>query len=114
MKKIGLYISVVAAILLLSSVNLKAQSRVSFRRGSNSATVSGTLAPRGVRTYFLRAKRGQTVTATLSSGNGKVDFTQRQVHDTQFSETLEENGDAQIIIDNHGGRTRYSLTVSIQ
>ncbi len=82
--------------------------------GSNSASISGTLARGGARIYVLRASRGQTLSATLSSGNGKVDFTQGSVHDTQYSMTLDETGDVQIVIDNHGGATRYTLTISIQ
>ncbi len=115
MKKLGMYISVLTMVLLLASVNSTAQTtRIKFKRGSNSATVSGTLAPSGVRTFVLRARSGQSITATISSKNGKVDFTQRAVHDTQFQETVEANGDVRIIIDNHGARTRYTLTVSIQ
>ncbi|MGI8554793.1 MAG: hypothetical protein ACR2LT_00320 [Pyrinomonadaceae bacterium] len=114
MKKLAMYISILTMVLLFASVNLTAQTRIKFKRGRNSATVSGTLAPSGARTYVLRARRGQNVTATLSSANGKIDFTQRAVHDTQFNETVDESGDVRIMIDNHGGRTRYTLTVSIQ
>lgn len=113
-KKIGVYALTIAMMMLLTSSDLMAQTRVNFRRGSNSATVSGKLGPGGVRSYVLRASRGQVLTATLSSSNGKVDFTQGNLHDTQFSMTLENNGDAIIMIDNHGGSTRYTLTISIQ
>ena len=104
----------IAAILLLAASSLTAQTRVRFKRGTNSATVSGRLGKGGVRSYVLRASAGQSLTATLSSGNGKVDFTQGNVHDTQFNRTLDYNGDVEIMIDNHGGPTNYTLTISIQ
>ena len=103
-----------AAIVLLTTSSLTAQTRVRFRRGTNSATVSGRLGRGGVRSYVLRASAGQSLTATLSSGNGKVDFTQGSVHDTQYNRTLDYNGDVEIVIDNHGGPTNYTLTISIQ
>ncbi len=103
-----------AAIVLLTASSLTAQTRVRFRRGTNSATVSGRLGRSGVRSYVLRASAGQSLSATLSSGNGKVDFTQGSVHDTQYNRTLDYNGDVEIVIDNHGGPTNYTLTISIQ
>ena len=115
LKKFGLYSLVLSLILILADSDVLAQSRIQFRRGSSSATVSGTIPANGMRSYVLRAGRGQSLTATLSSGNGKVDFTQGNLHDTQFSRILERNGDVYIDIDNHGNRaTKFSLTVSIQ
>ena len=115
LKKIGFSLSVVSLVLILTSSDVFAQARIHFRRGSNSASVSGNIAANAVRSYVLRARRGQTLTATLSSGNGRVDFTQGNLHDSQFSRMLERNGDIYIDIDNHGNRaTRFTLTVSIQ
>lgn len=115
LKKIGLKFLVLAMIGLMSISDTLAQTRISFRRGSSSATVSGTLAPGATRGYVLRAARGQTLSATLSSGNGRVDFTQGNLHDTQYSQYVERNGDVYISVDNHGNRaTRFTLTVSIQ
>lgn len=96
--------------------SLAQTSRIRFARGANSATVRGTIRPgTGVRKYVLRASRGQTLTATLSSGNGKCDFTQGEYEDTQYSQQIERNGDVTFSIDNHGSRaTTFTLTVSIQ
>lgn len=102
-------------VVMISSSDLTAQTRIRFRRGSSSATVSGTLAAGVTRGFVLGARRGQILTATLSSGNGRVDFTQGDYHDTQYSTTVGRNGDVYISIDNHGNRaTRYTLTISIQ
>jgi len=38
---------------------------------------------------------------SLSSGNGSVDFTQGNLHDSQFSRMLDGNGVVYIDIDNH-------------
>lgn len=115
LKKINLLLSVVSLVLILTGQDSFAQARIQFRRGSNSASVSGTIPSNGVKTYVLRARRGQTLTATLSSGNGKVDFTAGNLHDSQYSRVLESNGDVYIDIDNHGNRpTKFTLTVSIQ
>lgn len=113
-KKLATVALTLAMILWLTGADLMAQTRVRFARGRNSATVSGKLAPSGARSYVLRAGAGQTLTATLSSGNGKVDFTQGSVHDTQFSTTVETTGDVRVDIDNHGNATNYTLTISIQ
>jgi hypothetical protein len=114
LRKLTVKLLAIAMLLVLTTSDLMAQTRVRFARGRNSATVSGTIGPGQMRTYVLRAMAGQSVIATVSSGNGKVDFTDRNIHDTQYSETTERNGDIYIRIDNHGRSTRYTLTISIQ
>ncbi len=115
LKKIGLKISIFTLVLFMTATDATAQTRIRFTRGSNSATVSGTLAAGATRGFVLRASRGQNLTGTLSSANGKADFTQGNLHDTQYSQTVEQNGDVYISIDNHGNRaTRFTMTISIQ
>lgn len=108
-----------ALAVLLATADLMAQSRISFKRGSSSATVSGTIGVnRGVagpnyRSYVLRAGAGQTISATVSSGNGKVAF----VDNDQTSVTIQANRshDYVLRIYNGGeGSTKYTITVSIQ
>lgn len=115
LKKIGVNFLILSMMMLITCADLFAQTRIRFRRGSSSATVSGTLGPGVTRGYVLGARRGQVLSATLSSGNGRVDFTQGNLHDTQYSMTVERNGDVYISVDNHGSRaTRFTMTVSIQ
>jgi hypothetical protein len=116
MNRIGMKVMAVAfaLALMVSTVTASPRTRVRFRPGTNSTTVTGKLAANGLKTYVLRAKQGQTLTATLSSTNGKVDFTQANVHDTQYSFTVETTGDVEVMIDNHGGLTNYVLTISVQ
>ncbi len=114
-KKIGLKISVLAMIFFMTAADLTGQTRIRFARGSSWATMTGTLAAGATKGFVLRAMQGQVLTGTLSSTNGKADFTQGNLHDTQYSQTVEENGDVYISIDNHGrGATRFTLTISIQ
>jgi hypothetical protein len=115
-KKISLKFLIVAMIGLMSITDLSAQTRVRFARGRSSASFTGTIRPgTSIRTYVLRASEGQTLTATLSSGNGKCDFTQGSYEDTQYSQVIEETGDVTFSIDNHGNKaTTFTLTISVK
>ncbi len=115
LKNFGLKITVLAMILLTAVSDSSAQTRIRFKRGSSSATISGTLAAGATRGFVLRATQGQVLSGTLSSTNGKADFTQGSLHDTQYSQTVESNGDVYISVDNHGTRaTKFTMTISIQ
>jgi hypothetical protein len=106
---------IVALIGMMTVTDSFAQTRIRFARGRSSATVTGSLAAGATRGFVLGARAGQTLTATLSCGNGKCDFTQGDLHDTQYSHYVESNGDVYISIDNHGSRgTNFTMTVSIQ
>ena len=106
-------------LFVMSVTDLSAQTRISFRRGATSATVTGTIGVnRGVaganyRTYVVGARSGQTISATVSSGNGSVVFTDNDR--TSLRPRTTYNGDYEISIYNGGARnTSYSLTVSIR
>jgi hypothetical protein len=115
-RKLGVKILILAMMSVMLTTDSLAQTRIRFARGRSSASVSGTVRPgTRVRTYVLRAMAGQTLTATISSGNGKCDFTQGEYEDTQYSQLIEETGDVVFSIDNHGSRaTTFTLTVSIK
>lgn len=119
MKRTGSMVLAWAIMILLTTADLAAQSRIRFKRGSSSATVSGNIGVnRGVaganyRSYVLRAGAGQTISATVSSRNGKVVFAEND----QTSYTIQTDGarDYVLRIYNGGARnTSYTLTVSIQ
>lgn len=115
LKKLSAKVLILSIVLMFTVSDLTAQTQIRFRRGSNSATISGTLGAGVTRGYYLRARQGQALTATVSSTNGKVDFTQGSLHDSQYSMTVEENGNVYISLDNHGNRaTKFTMTVSIQ
>ena len=115
LKKFGLKMTITAMIFTAAVSNLTAQTRINFKRGSSSATLKGTLAAGATKGYRLRASQGQKLSGTLSSANGKADFTQGALHDTQYSQTVEADGDVYISVDNHGTRpTTFTMTISIQ
>lgn len=115
LKKTSLRASIIVMICFLLATDSLSQTRIRFARGSTSASVSGTIPAGGERTYVLGARRGQTLSATLSCRNGKCDFAQGALHDTQYSQYIETNGDVYITIHNHGkNSTRFTMTVSIQ
>ena len=115
LKKLGSKILVLMMICVMFSTDSLAQTRIRFGKGKSSASVSGSMAANGARSYVLGARRGQTLTATVSCGNGKCDFAQGDLHDTQYSEYVESNGDVTITLHNHGTRsTNFTMTVSIQ
>jgi hypothetical protein len=104
-------LAVVAAIFCLVSVGL-ADIRLRFARGRTSATVSGRIA-RGDRIcYIAGARRGQTLTATLSSRSGQVQIFESG--DTSYTTYIDYSGDQTICVDNLEGATTYTLTVSIR
>lgn len=118
MKKL---VSLALAVMLvvLANTSISAQTRISFKRGSSSATRTGTIGVnRGVaganyRSYVLRARAGQTISATVSSRNGKVYFTDND--ETSYSVYTDSAGDYVLRIYNGGANsTNYTLTVSIQ
>lgn len=114
-KKLSAKILILSVVLMFTVSDLTAQTQIRFRRGSNSATIAGSLGAGVTRGYYLRARSGQVLTATVSSTNGKVDFTQGSLHDSQYSMTVENDGNVYISLDNHGNRaTKYTMTVSIQ
>jgi hypothetical protein len=119
MKKTVSTILALAMTVLLASAEITAQSRIRFRRGSSSASVSGRIGVnRGVaganyRSYVIRANGGQTISATLSSGNGKVAFAEND--QTSYTIETDSSRDYELHIYNGGANnTSYTLTVSIQ
>lgn len=119
MKRSISMILALAVVVLLTTADLAAQSRIRFKRGSSSATVSGRIGVnRGVaganyRSYVLRAGAGQTISATVSSANGKVAFAEND--QTSYSIQTDRSRDYVLRIYNGGASgTSYTLTVSIQ
>lgn len=106
-------------VFLLTAADAAGQRRIRFQRGATSATVSGQIGVnRGVaganyRSFVLRAGAGQTISATLSSGNGRVWF----VENDQTSYSVQTHGTRDYVIRIYNGgehSTNYTLTVSIQ
>ena len=93
------------------SVNAALDTRIRFARRRTSATVSGAVGSGRRVCYVAGAREGQTLTATLSSRTGKAQIFESG--DTSYNLSVEISGDQSICVDNLGGATRYTLTVSI-
>jgi hypothetical protein len=115
LKKMMTQVLALAMISLLFSSEVFSQTRINFRRGSTSASVSGSLAPGAARSFVLTAKSGQNLRANISSGSGNVRFSDPEGPGTLTSiEYVTESGDNAIYIANNGKKaTNFTLTVSI-
>jgi hypothetical protein len=109
----------IALTLLLTSADLAAQTRISFKRGSSSATLSGRIgvnkgvAGANYRAFVVRAGAGQTIAATVSSNNGKVAFAEND--QTTYTINTDSARDYELHIYNGGEKSAtYTLTVSIR
>jgi hypothetical protein len=110
LRKLAVRFLGIGIILLVSGSFAMAQRRVNFARGRTSATVSGALNPGRANTFAVRCFRGQLIRAYVRSGNGRVDF----AGESTYSVMTDRNGDYFITVLNHGGTTRFTLTITIQ
>ena len=102
----------VAAIAAFCNVAALADTRIRFAKGRTSATVTGRVSRGGRVCYFAGARTGQQFNATVSSRSGKVAIFESG--ETSYSYEVERTGDQSVCVDNLGGATSYSLTVSIR
>lgn len=116
-----------AAILILPAVVVcEAQSparRVSFAHGKSSAMVSDSVPPNHVNSYVLHIRKGQKISARVTSTNGKVDLDGDNIGGGQFDEPgtttfnvpVDETGDYNVYVRNRGkAATRFTLTVTVR
>ena len=108
-----LFLSFFVTILIISPSLASAQDiRIRFAKGRTSATMTGRVGSGGRVCYFASAKKGQSFNATLSSKSGKVAIF--ETGETSYSYVIELSGDQSVCVDNMGGATTYTLTVSIR
>lgn len=101
---------VLVLILLISSFSVFAQTRIRFARGTTSTSVSGIVGGYGERSFILRARYGQYLSANLSSRNGCVKFSNGA---TSISYTTDSGSNYLYLSNGCGRQTRFTLTVSI-
>jgi hypothetical protein len=97
-------------ILVVSTPDLLAQTRIRFARGRTSTTVSGSLSGMGERDYVLAARYGQYLSANVSSRNGCVIF---NTGATSAGYTTDAGNNWLRVMNTCRGRTSYTMTVSI-
>lgn len=73
-RKIGVKFLALALILMGAGNEVFAQTRIVFRRGATAATVTGRIGAMSERRFVLGARRGQYLSATVSSTNGCIEF----------------------------------------
>lgn len=114
LKKTCLQVVALALVLILSGAHLVAQTRISFRRGSSSATVRGKIGAKGYGEYVVNGRAGQVMSIEITSGNGAVVVNAGTASGKSFSVDM-TGGDHLLSIVNTGrGATNYTLTVSIR
>jgi hypothetical protein len=103
-----------ALILILSSSDSLAQKRISFRKGTSSATVRGKIGARGYLEYLVNGQAGQVMSIEITSGNGAVVINAGTASGKSFSLDM-SGGDHMLSVVNTGkSATNYTLTVSIR
>jgi hypothetical protein len=104
------------ALLLLNAVESRTQTRIQIPKGRTSTTISRIIPASSDDflewIFLVRAKKGQTMTVTLRSNNGKVYFTGTK--EKRVRRYLKETGDQSIAIINDGKATRFWMTISIR
>ena len=96
--------------------------RLQFKRGTSSATVTGKVSIALPDTYLVGARAGQVMTVHLTSPHKSVRFmvmsptTRNLVADNarNWTGTLPETGDYQVLIDADERNRTYSMTISIK
>lgn len=113
-KKTSLKVVALALVLVFSGIDLMAQKRISFRRGTSSATVRGRIGANGYLEYMVNGRAGQVMSIQITSGNGNVVVNAGTATGKNFSLDM-TGGDHMLSIVNPGhGATTYVLTVSIK
>lgn len=104
----------VLLMLVLTSVDVLAQKRITFRRGASSATVRGRIGPNGYLEYLINGRAGQVMSIRIISGNGAVTVNAGTASGKDFSLDMSGGDHLLSIVNTAGTATNYTLTVSIR
>ncbi len=110
MRKLNAKAFILMLILIISSSDLLAQTRIRFARGRTSATVSGSIYGGDQRTYVLGARYAQYLSANVSSRNGCVVFSDGT---TSIGYTTRSGSNYLYLSNGCGSTTTFTVTVSI-
>jgi hypothetical protein len=114
LRKTCLQVVALSSMLIVSIAPLAAQTRISFRRGSSSATVRAKIGAQGYLEHVVNGRAGQVMSIEITSGNGAVVVNAGTASGKSFSVEM-TGGDHLLSIVNTGrGPTTYALTVSIK
>lgn len=109
-------IRVIALLLItiLSSADVLAQKRISFRRGASSATMRARIGANGYTEYLINGRAGQVMTVKITSGNGAVTVNAGTASGKDFSLEMSGGDHLLSIVNTAASATNYTLTVSIR
>ena len=114
MKRTGVQVIAVLLTLIVISSESLAQKRISFKKGTSSATVRGRIAANGYTEYLINGRAGQVMTIKITSGNGAVTVNAGSASGKDFSLEMSGGDHLLSIVNTGAGATNYTLTVSIK
>jgi hypothetical protein len=113
-RKTGAQIVALVLIMILSGSDLLAQRRISFRRGTSSATVRGRIGANGYTEYVINGRAGQVMSIEITSRNGAVIVNAGSASGKNFSLEMSGGDHLLSIVNTARSATNYTLTVSIR
>ncbi len=114
-KKISVYFVMLTMVLLLTSAELFAQTRIRFAKGRSSATITGTIPAKSNRTFVVGARSGQMARVSVNQRSLSI-FTNEAPKGESGSSSFETySGNNEFGIYNPTNRPiRYTMTISIR
>ena len=112
--KTGVRVVALLLMTVLCNTDLLAQKRISFKRGTSSATVRGRIAANGYTEYLINGREGQVMTIAIASGNGAVVVNAGTATGKDFSLDMSGGDHLLSIMNTAKTGTNYTLTVSIR
>ena len=114
LRKTGVQVVAFVLIIVLSSSDVLAQRRISFRRGTSSATVRGRIGANGYTEYLINGRAGQVMSIEITSRNGAVIVNAGSASGKNFSLEMSGGDHLLSIVNTARSATNYTLTVSIR
>jgi hypothetical protein len=113
-RRAGVQVVALLLMMVMSSVDSLAQKRISFRRGTSSATVRGRIGANGYTEYVINGRAGQVMSIDIKSGNGSVVVNAGTASGKNFSLEMSGGDHLLSIVNTARSATNYTLTVSIE
>ena len=113
-KKTSIHVIALTLALFVFSADVLAQKRISFRRGTSSASVRGRIGANGYMEYVINGRAGQVMSIKITSGNGAVTVNAGTASGKDFSLEMSGGDHLLSIVNTAPAATNYTLTVSIR
>ncbi|HET8781765.1 MAG TPA: hypothetical protein VFM63_05085 [Pyrinomonadaceae bacterium] len=113
-KRAGFQVVAVVLMLIVVSSESLAQKRISFRKGTSSATVRGRIGSKGYLEYLINGRAGQVMSIKITSGNGAVTVNAGSASGKDFSLDMTGGDHLLSIVNTAATATNYTLIVSIR